>query len=168
MRKRNGIVILMVLLSSLMFNCFADSKSKANKDTKSFRYDLECVNNGVKGTYLIKVWSYSKKKEVAAEQCKKNAVHGIIFKGFSGINGCISQKPLATNPGVEIEYKEYFDLFFEENGEYLKYVQVTAGTQEFVKIGKEYKVGVIVSVAKDNLRKALEEAGVIKKMGNIF
>lgn len=168
MKKRNCIVILMVVLSSLMFNCFADSKSKANKDTKSFRYDLECVNNGVKGTYLVKVWSYSKKKDVATEQCKKNAVHGIIFKGYSGTNGCISQRPLASNPGVEMEYEEYFDLFFEDNGEYLKYVHVTAGSQEIIKIGKEYKVGVIVSVAKDNLRKALEEAGVIKKMGNIF
>ena len=168
MRKRNVFVFLMVLLSSLMFNCFADSKSKANKDTKNFRYDLECVNNGVKGTYLVKVWSYSKKKEVAAEQCKKNAVHGIIFKGYAGTNGCISQRPLASTPGVEMEHEEYFDLFFQDNGEYLKYVQVTAGTQEIIKIGKEYKVGVIVSVAKDNLRKALEEAGVIKKMGNIF
>jgi hypothetical protein len=37
-----------------------------------------------------------------------------------------------------------------------------------MKVGKEYKVGVVVSVYKDNLRKALEQAGVIKGLNSLF
>jgi len=50
----------------------------------------------------------------------------------------------------------------------MKYVTLTEGTREIVKIGKEYKVGVVVSVAKDDLRKALEAAGVVKSLGSGF
>lgn len=163
--KRN---LMIVVLLCLVTFCFAQSKKKANKDTEHFRYEIECAGNGTQGTYLVKVWSYSKKANVAAEQCKKNAVHGIIFKGYTSKNGCVAQRAMASNPGVEMEHAEFFDLFFSENGEYLKYVALTAGTQEIIKVGKEYKVGVVVSVSKDALRKALESAGVIRSLSTGF
>ena len=147
---------------------FASSKKKANKDTDKFRYEVECAGNGAQGSYLLKVWSYSRKKDIAAEQCKKNAVHGVIFKGVAGGNGCVAQRPLARNAGVEVEYADYFKQFFSDNGEYFKYVSLTSAPQEIVKIGKEYKVGVIVTVQKDELRKALEKAGVIKGLNSGF
>jgi hypothetical protein len=95
-------------------------------------------------------------------------VHGIIFKGYTGGNGCVAQRPLAATPGVEAEHAEYFKQFFADGGEFLKYVQVTDGTQETVKFGREYKVGVVVTVAKDALRKALEQAGIIRSLGSGF
>ncbi len=147
---------------------FAGSKAKANKDTDNFRYELECAGNAVQGNYLVKVWSYSRKPAVAMEQCKKNAVHGVIFKGFTGANGCVSQRALASNPGVETEFADFFKGFFAEDGEYLKYVQLTGGSKEVVKLKREYKVGVTVTVQKDQLRKALEQAGVIKSLSSGF
>lgn len=147
---------------------FAGYKAKANKDTKNFRYEIECAGNGVQGTYLVKVWSYSKKKAVAIEQCKKNAVHGIIFKGYTGQNGCVAQRPLAKNPGVELEYREYFEKFFANNGEYYKYVSVSSAANEIVKVGREYKIGVVVSIQKDELRRALEAAGIIRGLNTGF
>lgn len=161
--------LLMVLLAMLIcLPGFAGSKRKANKDTERFRYEVECAGNGVQGTYLVRVWSYSKKSRIAMEQCKKNAVHGVIFKGYTGENGCVPQRALAPTPGVEMEHKEYFDHFFDDNGEYMKFVSLTEGTQEVLKVGREYKVGVIVSVQKDALRKTLEEAGIIKALGAGF
>ncbi len=76
--------ILLAVSFVLCLPVFAGSKKKADKDTEHFRYEIECAGNGAQGTYLVKVYSYSKKPNVAAEQCKKNAVHGIIFKGYSG------------------------------------------------------------------------------------
>lgn len=161
---------LMVLLLSLALclPAFAGAKKKANKDTQHFRYEIECAGNGVQGTYLIKVWSYSKKRAVAIEQSKKNAVHGVIFKGYTGANGCVPQRPLASSAGVEKEYEAYFKSFFADGGEYYKYVSVSGSSVESVKVGKEYKVGVVVSVQKDELRRALEQAGVIKRLGAGF
>ena len=161
--------ILTFALAVLLFvPAFAGSKKKAEKDTQAFRYELECAGNGVQGTYLIRVWSYSRKAAVAAEQCKKNAVHGVIFKGYTGENGCVAQRPLVSKPGAEMEHEEYFKSFFSDKGEYYKYVSLTETSQEIVKVGKEYKVGVVVSVKKDELRKALEAAGIIRGLGSGF
>ena len=43
----------------------AQAKRKANKDTQAWRYEIEGVSQGTQGTYLVKVWSYSKKPKVA-------------------------------------------------------------------------------------------------------
>lgn len=165
MNKKLLISIFMCLISLI---CLADSKSKANKDTNQFRYELECVANATQGRYLVKVWTYSKKKNVAIEQSKKNAVHGIIFKGYTSQGGCVAQRPLVKQAGGQFEHQDYFDLFFQDGGEYMRFVTYTEGTQEITKVGKEYKVGVVVSVAKDDLRKTLESAGIIRKLGHGF
>jgi len=44
----------------------------------------------------------------------------------------------------------------------------TSMRTESVKVGKEYKIGVVVSVSKDQLRKDLEAAGIIKGLSSGF
>lgn len=161
-------LLLSLLVVALCTPMMAGAKKQADKDTQQFRYDIECAGNAVQGTYLVKVWSYSKKANIAENQCRKNAVHGVIFKGYGGSQGCVSQRPMANMPGVETQYKEYFDSFFAEGGEYQKYASIIEGSTEVVKVGKEYKVGKIVSVRKDELRKALEAAGIIKGLNSGF
>ena len=161
----------LILLFAVVFAstaCFAGSKSKANKDTKQWRYEIECAGNAIQGTYLVKVWTYSRKAAVAENQCRKNAVHGVIFKGYGGGQGCVSQRPMANTPGVETQYSEYFNRFFADGGEFQKYASIMPGTTETVKVGKEYKVGVVVSIRKDDLRRALEAAGILKGLNSGF
>ena len=143
-------------------------QKKADKDTNQFRYEIECAGNAIEGTYLVKVWTYSKKAAIAENQCRKNAVHGVIFKGYGGGQGCVSQRPLAPNPGIESQYKDYFNSFFANGGEFQKYASILGGTTETVRVGKEWKVGVVVSVRKDDLRKALEAAGIIRGLNTGF
>lgn len=147
-------------------------KRKANKDTESWRYEIECTGIGTEGTYLVKVWSYSKNGSVAIEQAKKNAVHGVIFKGFSGGQGCATQRAMASNPNIETEKQDFFKLFFADQGNYMKYVNVSSdgniAAKDRMRVGKEYKIGVIVSVMKDALRKDLEAAGVIRSLSSGF
>jgi len=148
------------------------ARKKADKDTQQWRYELEAVQTGVQGTYLIKVWTYSKKANVAIEQAKKNAVHGVIFRGFSGSGRVPGQKALAQSPNLEEEKSDFFKLFFDDGGKYMKYISLTndgaVAAEDRLKVGKEYKVGVIVSVNVDALRKDLEEAGIIKGLGRGF
>ncbi len=167
--KKTLLILLATLFAVSLVNAQAIAKKKANKDTERFRYEIECAGNGAQGTFLVKVWSYSKKKQVAADQCLKNAVHGIVFKGYSGANGCVAQRPLVTNPGVEMEYEDYFKSFFDsKDGNFRRYASALNGTYETVKVGKEYKIGTVISVRKDELRKALEQAGVIKALNAGF
>jgi len=167
-------ILLIFMLISFSLSVNAQAKKKANKDTEQWRYEIECVGTGVQGTYLIKVWSYSKKPDVAIEQAKKNAVHGIIFKGYAGgKNGCTSQKSLARNPNLEQEQETFFKGFFADGGKYMKFVSFAAdaavAASDIMKVGrKEYKIGVVVSVKKDELRKDLETAGIIKGLASGF
>lgn len=165
MRKFLSIVCALALCLSASA---AVGKKKANKDTEQYRYEISCAGNATQGTYLVKVWSYSKKANIAEEQCRKNAVHGVIFKGYGGGNGCVAQRPLCSVPGAEIEYKEFFSSFFADGGEFQRYASIVEGTTETTKVGKEYKVGVVVSVRKDDLRKALESAGIIRALNAGF
>jgi hypothetical protein len=160
--------LLSLLVVALCMPVWAGAKKKADKDTNQFRYEIECAGNAIQGTYLVKVWTYSRKAAVAENQCRKNAVHGVIFKGYGGGQGCVSQRPMANTPGVETQYSEYFNRFFADGGEFQKYASIMPGTTETVKVGKEYKVGVVVSIRKDDLRRALEAAGIIKGLNSGF
>lgn len=164
--------ILLSLFFGITSIAFAGAKKKANKDTQKWRYDIEAAGVGTQGTYLVKVWSYSKKPSVAMEQSKKNAVHGVIFKGFVGKPGVPGQKALATSPAIEQEKQQFFEEFFADGGKYAKYVyESTSGAvaaEDRMKVGKEYKIGIVVSVNVDALRKDLEAAGVIKGLSSGF
>ena len=79
------------------------------------------------------------------------------------------KKALAPEVGVEDKHKDYFEKFFKDGGDYMKYVSVSGdGIPQTIKVGKEYKIGIIVSVMKDALRKDLEAAGVIKGLTSGF
>ena len=166
--------IFLNLLTFLFFtmNVNAQAQKKANKDTNEWRYQIEAVSTGVDGTYMIKVWSYSKKSDIAIEQSQKNAVHGIIFKGFGGIPGVPGQKPLSTNPNLFDEHFDFFDAFFADGGKYKKFVSLTTDgaidAEDRKKVGKEYKIGVVVTVLKDALRADLESAGILKGLSSGF
>ena len=58
-------------------------KRKADKDTQNWIYEIEPVAVGSQGSYLIKVWSYSKKPVIAIEQAKK-ALADIALSGAEG------------------------------------------------------------------------------------
>lgn len=145
---------------------------KANEDTAHWRYEIEALEVGTQGTCLVKVWSYSKKPEVASSQSRKNAVHGVIFKGIPAKDRIPGKKPLVQNPSAESELADFFKDFFADGGAFMRYVTLTNNgaieAGDVMKIGKEYKVGVNVTVNYSELRKALEDAGVIKKLGAGF
>ena len=119
------LVITLLAVVAFAFTGNAQAKKKADKDTNAWRYEIEAVQQGVAGTYLIKVWSYSKKPDVAIEQAKKNAVHGIIFRGYAGTDRVPGQSPLTNNPNLQDEKADFFDAFFADGGKYLKFVSLT-------------------------------------------
>lgn len=168
MKKIKLITALLILITTTVFA----QQRKANKDTETWRYEIEAVQTGLQGTYLIKVWSYSKKPETATEQSRKNAIHGIIFKGFSGKEGVPGQNPLTSNSNLEVEKEDFFKTFFADGGKYMKYVTLSndgaVAAEDRMKIGKEYKIGVVVSVNVAALRKDLENEGIIKSLSSGF
>ena len=82
-----------------------------------------------------------------------------------------SQRPLVKEAAALQQHAEFFEEFFSDGGAYRQFVSaVTDGSMEVKRIGerKQYKVGVVVTVSKDQLRKYLEENGVIRSLGSGF
>jgi ribosomal protein L21E len=161
---------MLVAISCIISGC---ATQKAEKETHQFRYELEAAGVGAQGTYQLKVWTYSRNVNVAIEQAKKNAVHGVLFKGFQGKTGTVAgQKPMIADASTENTRADYFKDFFKDGGKYQQFVSLVnngaIATGDRIKVGKEYKIGIVVSVNKDNLRKELENQGIIKKLGGIF
>ncbi len=149
----------------LVFLSFSFATLGAKSRITDTRYDIEGVETGQQGTYLVKVYVYSKKSSVTMEEFKFAAVHGVIFRGFSG-KGFGAQKPMAKPEG-QTQHADFFNAFFN-NGDYAAYAQVVNPVADRVKIGKEYKIAATVSVSKDELRKTLEGAGVIRSLNSGF
>lgn len=142
------------------------AQKKANKATEQWRYEVQELNKPSKqGTVTFKIWSYSKKENIAVNQASKNAIHAILFKGYG------SHAPMVS-PAAAEEHDAFFDEFFKEGGGYRRFVQCTNNGAPLpgdrVKVGKEWKIGIVVVVSDTQLRKYLEQEGIINKLGSMF
>jgi hypothetical protein len=132
-------------------------------------YDIVCAGSGTQGYYLVQVSAYvEKSSEIGNDVVCKCAVHGVLFKGFVGFQGCTSQRPLAGSPLTENQHDDFFTKFFLTGGGYASYATMISGSLQTQRLGKRYKVTAIISVAKDQLRKDLEKAGMIKGLSDGF
>lgn len=131
------------------------------KEKEALMYEISCAGNAA-GYYVVEVSAYvSKKKEISDDVVKKCALHGVLFKGFSGENGCHSQKQLLTS--YDIKHSAFIDKLISL--EYGKYAETIGIPLKVIKQAKRYKVTTVIQVAKDLLRKDLEKAGIIRKLG---
>lgn len=170
--RRMLIAILSVLVAIFAANtAFAGKKAKADKETVQWRYEMETVGENRTTGHVLKIWSYSKKPVIAEEQSKKNAVHAVIFKGVPAndakrLHGI---KALVQDPQAEEANKAFFDDFFKDGGDYMRFVVLSnSGMADIIKYGKEYKVGLTVTVNTPALRKYLEQKGIIAALNRGF
>ena len=171
--KRYFLLAILLPLTAMIW-AQAVAKNKANKDTRHWRYELQpAVGQAQQGCVIVRVWSYSKNATVATAQAAKNAVHGIIFTGYApsaDAQRLPGRKPLIDDPDAEDKFETYFTDFFADGGLYQRYVSLIGNgvPDQVMKVGKEYKVGLIVTVMVDELRQRLETDGVLKKMDEIM
>jgi hypothetical protein len=79
--------------------------------------------------------------------------------------------PLLAPNDLTPEKRKYFDSFFIDGGTYMKFATLSnneVAAKDCIKIGREYKVGVIVSVNVELLRKDLEAAGIVRSLTSGF
>lgn len=169
-------VIALVLMCFSINASFAQAKRKADQQTEQWRYEVENLGQkssrgGHGTTHILKVWSFSKKPEVAEEQSKKNAVHAVVFQGVPSneekrLNGI---EPLLQDPAAEAENAQFLENFFATGGDYMRFVTITnGGMADAVRQGKEYKIGLTVEVNTPGLRKYLEEHNIITSLNAGF
>ena len=168
--KRLNYLLVIIFIIALADNSAAQVRKEFKKLWASdMSYEVTVVGIGTDGTKLLKVWGYDKKADLAKIDAKKNAVAACLFKGAVGSRDQVV-KPIIPDPNQAEAHAAYFEKFFETGGQYLQYVGITndATGRDIVKMKKGYKVGVIVSVNYDALRKEMERQGIVKSMSNVF
>ncbi|MCM1310254.1 MAG: hypothetical protein NC301_04400 [Bacteroides sp.] len=131
-------------------------------------YQLEGAGTGNQGTYLVSVSVLGKKKNINDDLIARCAVHGVLFKGFADTTSRKTIRPLAGSATAEGEHADYFEKFFNEGGPATNYVTFVNSSRKLAKVGKQHKVTVTVTVNKDQLRRDLEKAGVVKSLKSMF
>ncbi len=167
-------LFILLFLGACVIN--ADAQRKKKKEIAGYtkqNYEISCIGVGNEGTKLIAVYGYGKTPERATYEAKRNAIHGIIFKGTEvSSGGCQGIKPLAKSASLETERADFFEKFFADGGLYLNFISLSAeakASRSVTKVDKKtYKVGTAVAVRYDALRKELENAGIIKKLSSGF
>jgi hypothetical protein len=167
--KKLNLLMLVVFSLSIIGNLSAQNLKKEFKKLwgSDVSYEVTVVGVGTDGTKLLQVWGYEKKADDAKIEAKKNAVAACLFKGAVG-SGVNVMKPIIPNEADADKFQEYFEKFFETGGQYLQYVGISSDAtgKDIVKMAKGYKVGVVVSVNYDALRKEMENKGIVKKLSN--
>lgn len=157
---------MMTLLAALLcVVSMSAQQGKADKQTAQWRYEIQpTTGQAANGSALVKVWTYSKSNKIAVSQAGKNAIHGILFKGYPTVGTIVGREPLLADPMTEEVFADYFEKFFKEGGTYQRYVSyVNNGVpDQILKVGKEYKIAVTVVVLVDQLRERLEADGVLQ------
>lgn len=160
------------VLFAFMMSC---GIAKAQYPYQMYDYELSLSKEFVAATSghkVFKVWSYAKKRDAITQEINMaNAIHGLLFKGLvSADESSAGNFPALVPDGYE-SHKEYFDLFFQ-SGEFKQFIQMTSrGAQQagdVVKAGKKYKVGLLVQVNTNALRKRLEKDGIVESARSIF
>jgi len=159
------IILLSFVCAAAMFIC-SDAFAKSKKtDKENFRYDIEYVKSAGTGMSTVRLGSYTTDKNQNEDLARRNAVHAVIFKGYSG-NGA-TMPPLAKDPDTEANNSDFFKAFFDKGGDAGRYVTgVTSG--EMMKVGKDYKFTATVTVNTGALRKYLEQKGIIRSLSTGF
>jgi hypothetical protein len=161
--------IFLLGLSITLLQVNAQSKKKRKTagiyDTN---FEAVCEGVGTEGTQLFKVYFYFKKEKNAGLYAKENAVKVVLFQGIPTGKGCVD-RGLVTQKEYE-ENIEYFEVFFDKGGSYQMYVNLISDSMVArVKMPKRtYKAAWVVSVNYNNLRKQLEEDGIIKRLNSGF
>lgn len=167
----NKLLYLILLLFS-----FSASVNAQKKAIVGYNYELSLSKENVAATSgfkIFKIWSYGKKKELLTKDiCMRNAIHAVIFKGLAASDiGTQGNVPAMCPEGYDA-HQEYFDGFFE-SGDYMQFIQLTSkGAQQAGDVirtaNKEWKVGLLVQINVNALRKRLEADGIIQSTRGLF
>lgn len=151
--------ILSTLLC-LSLSLAAEAQTQTVYDTQS----IKCLGTELDGSQTLRVTGYGRNRSDAKEQAKKNAVYAVIFNGVrDGVKGC-NLRPLVTEVNARERYEDYFNIFFMDNGEYLKYVSLRdtkrmSADRKKDKVGYSYEM--TIRVLRAELKARLKADNVI-------
>ncbi len=134
-------------------------------------YEIQQVRVGQEGTKFLKVWGIASNPDKAIVQAMQDAVAACVFVGIEATETAGKVPALCESMDVYTKNKKYFDSFFKK-GDFMHYVKnINKGYpsgENNVATPKGRKVGLYVQVMYDELRKRLEQDGIICSLNSYF
>ncbi len=144
------------------------SCSMSRQTAGYYDFPTECLGSELDGSQTLLVFADGRNRLDAVEQAKKNALREVIFKGIKDGKSICDPRPLVPEVNADRKYEAYFAKFFEDGGEYLKYVSL-ADERIYNKIfrdrtkgRKQIKNSVVVRVEVLKLKEKLRTDEIIK------
>lgn len=161
------IKLLSVLLICSMLE-ISPSCSAQTKIAGNYQYKTECLGVEGDGTQTLKAWGKGRNRFDAFAQARKNALYDVLFTGINDGSPECEMRPLVPEVNARQKYEQYFNKFFEDGGEYRKFVSMRDEQWEN-KLLRERKEGIgtvthaaIVIVKRPQLKAKLIADGILK------
>ena len=169
MKTVQSIAVLVALLL-----CIGSLPTEAKKYPYQFTtdYTVQQIRVAKDGKKFVKVWGLGKNADRAMDKARQNAVAACIFVGVAATDIAGVVPPLCVGGQQDYEaHRAYFDQFFV-TGDFLNYVVDTNSRyptgQDNVGTPDGRRVGIYVEVKYDELRRKLEQDGIIKSLDSYF
>ena len=148
---------LLLTVTAILLASFGQLSFAQSNETK-------CISVEQDGSQTLRVWGKGRNRSDAIEQAKKNAVYEVLFKGVQNGNEGYNLRPLIVEVNAREKYREYFDIFFMDGGEYLKYISMAdrkAGSTKKRVNSVQVKYCITVRVLIPELRQRLTNDGIL-------
>jgi hypothetical protein len=148
--------LIFLLLTSFLF--FISCKT-SNKISGNYTHEIECMGSELDGSITLKTWGKGKNRADASEQARKEAINAVLFVGIrNGKPDCYTP-PILNAPNIRDNKADYFNNFFRDGGDYMKYASnkdESFGKKERSK-GRDGEVmyGFIIRVMRSELKKQM-------------
>ena len=155
----------MVLLSVWFLNC---SHQARKAFSGNYDFSIECLGVELDGSQTLRTWGSGRNKADAIEQARKNAIHTVLFEGIRNGQGDCYVKPIVSEVNAEMKYREYFNRFFADSGEYLNFVSnkdepLTQKLSRNSYSGTDFQIyGLVVRVLLPDLEQKMIADGILK------
>ncbi len=150
------LVLFMVSALALVF---------IGQDAFAQSYEPVCIGREQDGTLTLRVWGEGRNRSDAKEQARKNAVYEVLFNGVLKGNDGYNMRPIVAEVNARERYRDYFDIFFMDGGEYLKYVSLADkrfGSTKKIKGTNQVRYCMTIRVLIPELRTRMKEDGILK------
>lgn len=159
-----------VILFVCLVMCMSIHARKYPFDMKH-TYEIEVVRVDKEGYKFCKVWGIARSVDKAMVQAQQDAVAASLFTGVPGNEHASSIPAICGSADIYKEHQKYFDEFFK-SGEFLLYLRNVNSNypsgENNVKYKGKRKVGLYVQIKYDELRKKMENDGIIKGLDDFF
>jgi hypothetical protein len=129
-------------------------------------FQVSCVESNKSGYYTIKVSHLQRKYFGSYNQARKDAIHAILYSGFSQTKECNTLPPLLDTEQKRNEFKLISSSFFSKEGLWSQYTASEPIIFDSAKSKSKKEFYVVVSY--EQLKLYLMEKQVLQPYNKIF